>query len=117
MARLSSLLSRLPEAKDVRMATMGHVLWVCRQENCSSALYQTLLNYGGMQIGAEEDQSLWFFFTDDVFLALARLTIWGNFNDLPACIELFPCRLQFDSRRMASLDMDSSLQTQEILAN
>ncbi|MDR2800742.1 MAG: hypothetical protein LBB52_05680 [Desulfovibrio sp.] len=117
MARLSSLLSRLPEVRDVRMATMGHVLWVCRQENCSSALYQTLLNYGGMQVGMEEDQSLWFFFTDDVFLALARLSIWGNFNDLPACIELFPSRLQFDSKRAASLDMDSSLQTQEILAN
>jgi tetratricopeptide (TPR) repeat protein len=117
MARLSSLLSRLPEVRDVRMATMGHVLWVCRQENCSSALYQTLLNYGGMQVGAEEDQSLWFFFTDDVFLALARLSIWGNFNELPASIELFPSRLQFDSKRAAGLDMDSSLRTQEILAN
>jgi tetratricopeptide (TPR) repeat protein len=99
------------------MATMGHVLWVCRQANCSSALHQTLLNYGGMQIGAEEDQSLWFFFTDDVFLALARLSIWGNFNALPACIELFPSRLQFDNKRAANLDMDSSLRTQEILAN
>ncbi|MDR3357798.1 MAG: hypothetical protein LBN96_02855 [Desulfovibrio sp.] len=117
MARLSSLLSRLPEVTDIHMSTMGHVLWVCRQEGCSSALYQTLLNYGGMQIGAEDDQSLWFFFTDDVFLALARLSIWGNFNPLPACIELFPSRLQFDSRRTAGLDMDSSLREQEILAN
>ncbi|MDR1777608.1 MAG: tetratricopeptide repeat protein [Desulfovibrio sp.] len=115
MTRLSSLLSRLPETTSIRMVTMGHVLWVCRQENCSAALYQTLLNYGGMQLVADEEQSLWFFFTDDVFLALARLIIWGDFNDLPACIELFPSRLKLDVTGKAGLDVDSALQSQEIL--
>ncbi|MDE7241139.1 MAG: hypothetical protein K2N62_04565, partial [Desulfovibrio sp.] len=88
MAQLSQLLARLPEGKDVHMSTMGHVLWVCWQGNLPQAVNQTLLNYGGMLVGEEHEQAIWFFFTDDVFLALARLRIWGNFNDLPVSIAL-----------------------------
>lgn len=115
MAQLSQLLSRLPEGKDVRMSTMGHVLWVCWHGKLPPAVGQTLLNYGGMLVGEEEEQALWFFFTDDVFLALARLTVWGNFNELPVSIELFPGRLQFDRKRDACLLLDAALQAQEML--
>ena len=73
MAQLSQLLSRLPETQDMSMSTMGHVLWVCWHGKLAPAVGQTLLNYGGMLVGEEEEQALWFFFTDDVFLALARL--------------------------------------------
>ncbi|MEG6593979.1 hypothetical protein V6C16_13575, partial [Desulfovibrio sp. 1188_IL3213] len=115
MAQLSQLLSRLPEGKDVRMSTMGHVLWVCWHGKLPPAVGQTLLNYGGMLVGEEEEQALWFFFTDDVFLALARLTVWGNFNELPVSIELFPGRLQFDRKQDACLLLDAALQAQEML--
>ena len=50
------------------MSTMGHVLWVCWHGKLAPAVGQTLLNYGGMLVGEEEEQALWFFFTDDVFL-------------------------------------------------
>ena len=86
MAQLSQLLARLPEGKDVHMSTMGHVLWVCWHNNLTPAVNQTLLNYGGMLVGEEREQALWFFFTDDVFLALARLMVWGNFNELAVSI-------------------------------
>lgn len=115
MAQLSQLLGRLPEGKDVHMSTMGHVLWVCWHDNLPPAINQTLLNYGGMHVGEEHDQALWFFFTDDVFLALARLIVWGNFNDLPVSIELFPGRLQLSSKREASLSLDGQLRAQEML--
>lgn len=114
MAQLSQLLARLPEGKDVHMSTMGHVLWVCWQGNLPQAVNQTLLNYGGMLVGEEHGQAIWFFFTDDVFLALARLRIWGNFNELPVGIELFPGRLQLSSKREASLLVDGILSAQEI---
>lgn len=115
MAQLSQLLSRLPEGKDVRMSTMGHALWVCWHGKAPLVVGQTLLNYGGMLVGEEEEQALWFFFTNDVFLALARLTVWGNFNELPVSIELFPGRLQFDRKRDACLLLDATLQAQEML--
>ena len=115
MAQLSQLLSRLPEGKDVHMSTMGHVLWVCWHNNLTPAVSQTLLNYGGMLVGEEHEQALWFFFTDDVFLALARLMVWGNFNELAVSIELFPGRLQLSSKRTASLSLDGALQAQQML--
>lgn len=58
MAQLSQLLSRLPEGKDVRMSTMGHVLWVCWHGKLPPAVGQTLLNYGGMLVGEEKEQAL-----------------------------------------------------------
>ena len=115
MAQLSQLLARLPEGKDVHMSTMGHVLWVCWHNNLTPAVSQTLLNYGGMLVGEEREQALWFFFTDDVFLALARLMVWGNFNELAVSIELFPGRLQLSSKRDASLSLDGALRVQEML--
>ena len=115
MAYLSQLLSRLPSNIDVRMSTMGHVVWVSWHDKLAPAVGQTLLNYGGMLVGEEEEQALWFFFTDDVFLALARLTVWGNFNELPVSIELFPGRLQFDRKQDACLLLDAALQAQEML--
>lgn len=114
MPQLSQLLARLPEGKDVHMSTMGHVLWVSWQGNLPQAVNQTLLNYGGMLVGEEHEQAIWFFFTDDVFLALARLRIWGNFNELPVSIELFPGRLQLSTKREASILLDGLLSAQEI---
>ncbi len=115
MAHLSQLLSRLPEGQDVHMSTMGHVLWVCWHDTLTPAVSQTLLNYGGMLVGEVREQALWFFFTDDVFLALARLMVWGNFNELSVSIELFPGRLQLSSKRTASLSLDGALQAQQML--
>ena len=115
MAHLSQLLSRLPGNIDVRMSTMGHVVWVSWHDRLAPAVGQTLLNYGGMLGGEEAEQSIWFFFTDDVFLALARLMVWGNFNELPVAIELFPGRLQFGRKREVNLLLDGALQAQQIV--
>ncbi len=115
MAHLSQLLSRLPSNIDVRMSTMGHVVWVSWHDKLAPAVGQTLLNYGGMLVGEEAEQSIWFFFTDDVFLALARLMVWGNFNELPVAIELFPGRLQFGRKREVNLLLDGAIQAQQIV--
>lgn len=115
MPQLSQLLARLPEGKDVHMSTMGHVLWVCWQGNLPQAVNQTLLNYGGMLVGEDRGQAIWFFFTDDAFLAVARLMVWGHINSLPYSIELFPGRLQLGSKREVSLMVDGVLMAQEML--
>lgn len=114
MPQLNQLLNQLPQNNDVHMSTMGHVLWVSWQGVLPQAVSQTLQNYGGMPIGQSNDQALWFFFTNDVFLAIARLSTWGNFNALPVSIELFPGRLQLDSKRQASLAVEGILSSQEI---
>lgn len=113
MSQLSQLLNQMPQG-DFHMSTMGQVLWVCWQGSLPHAINQTLINYGGMQVAEGNQQALWFFFTDDVFLALARLRIWGNFNDLPVAIELFGGRLQLTGKREASLGIEGILSAQEL---
>lgn len=113
MAQLNQLLNQLPQG-DIHMATMGQVLWVCWQGNLPQAVNQTLLNYGGMLVGEGNGQSLWFFFTDDVFLALARLSIWGHFNELPVAMELFSGRLQLTNKRQASIAVEGIIGSQEL---
>ncbi|MBR4741394.1 MAG: hypothetical protein IK079_00635, partial [Desulfovibrio sp.] len=117
MAQLSQLIPPVLGIPEIRMSTMGHLLWLSWQGNLPQAINQTLENYGGMRVYALDDpaQAIWFFFTDDVFLVLARLIIWGNFNELHVCIELFPGRLQLDRKGDISLLMDASLQNQEVL--
>lgn len=114
MPQLNQLLNQLPQHGEISMTTMGQVLWVTWQGNLTLAVNQTLMNYGGMQICEGAGQALWFFFTNDVFLALARLKIWGDFNDLPVAIEVFAGRLQFTSKREASLAVDGILGAQEL---
>lgn len=96
------------------MSTPGQVLWVAWQGSLPQAVNQTLLNYGGMLIGQSNNQSIWFFFTNDVFLALARLSIWGHFNALPVAIELFPGRLNLSRKREATLGLEGILSAQEL---
>lgn len=114
MPQLTQLLNTLPQNNDVHMSAMGHVLWISWQGALSPAVNQTLLNYGGMPIGQLNDQSLWFFFTNDVFLALARLSVWGNLNALPVAVELFPGRLQLGQKREANLALEGLLASQEL---
>ncbi|MBQ7608873.1 MAG: hypothetical protein IJU76_13040 [Desulfovibrionaceae bacterium] len=117
MAQLSQLVPSMDGVPEVRMSTMGHLLWICWQRTLPGAINQTLENYGGMQIYVKDDQrqAIWFFFTEDVFLVLARLIIWGNFNELAVSVELFPGRLQIDRKGDVSLLVDTSLQNQEIV--
>ncbi|MBQ9407493.1 MAG: hypothetical protein IJU37_12250 [Desulfovibrio sp.] len=115
MPQLSQVLSRLPHNIDVHMSTMGHVVWVCWNDNVASAVGQILMTYGGMLVVEDDEQALWFFFTDDVFLALARLIVWGNFHDLPVSVELFPGRLQFGRKGNPNLHLDGQIQAQKVI--
>ena len=118
MAKLTTLLARLPDhRREVRMSTYGHVLWVCWHGVVPPAVTQTLQNYGGMQVVSDHEQALWFFFTDDVFLALARLTVWSNFNSLPVTIELIPGRLVLDNKREILVNVAAALQAQEMVVS
>ncbi len=114
MPQLNQLINQLPQNNDVQMSAMGHILWISWQGSLPQAVNQTLLNYGGMPVRQVNDQSLWFFFSDDVFLALARLSVWGNINSLPVAIELFPGRLQLGRKREISLAIDAMVSSQEM---
>jgi len=115
MPAISSLLARLPKIKEARMSASGQALWICWQKDLDPMITQTLQNYGGMAIVSEYEQSLWFFFTNDVYLALARLDIWAKFNDLHATIELLPAKIIMGVEREVGLHIDIILTTQEMI--
>lgn len=115
MAQLSQVLSRLPASVELHMSTMGHVVWLCWHGTLEPAVPQILTTYGGMFVVGDDAQAVWFFFTDDVFLALARLSVWGNFHELPVGVELFPGRLQFGRKGESNLQLEATLQAQQLV--
>lgn len=115
MPQLADLTRRLPQLKEIRMSSTGLVLWLCWQGDINPAVPQTLQDYGGMQVVAERDQALWFFFSSDVYLALARLHIWAKFNNLQVAVQVLPSKLLLGLRREVGLSLDSSFAGQEML--
>lgn len=116
MPLFSDLLQRMPVLKETRMSTSGLALWVCWQGDLSPALPQTLQDYGGMCVGTDRDQSLWFFFSTDLFLALARLDVWAKFNRLSVAMQVLPGKLVLGTRKEIGLVLDASLTSQQLHA-
>lgn len=115
MRVISELLERLPAVKDFHMSATGTSLWIAWEGDLDPAVPQTLQDYGGMCVTHSRDQALWFFFTTDVFLALARLAVWAQFNPLPVNIEVVPSRLLLGMRREMSVTLDAALVNQEVM--
>ncbi len=114
MAVFSNLLAKLPKSTETRMSTQGYVLWFSWQGELDPVINQTLQNYGGMSIVSDHVQAVWFFFNKDVFLALARLSVWARFNEISASVQLMNGRLQFGLRQEISLNLDAKLEQQEL---
>lgn len=115
MRQFADLMRRLPQFKEVRMSSSGLALWMCWQGDLNPAVPQTLQDYGGMQVVAERDQALWFFFSPDVFLALARLHIWAKFNNLPIMVQVLPAKLLLGMRRELTASIDGVLTSQQAM--
>lgn len=117
MQILADLLQRAPAGKESRMSSSGFAAWVCWQETLDPAVPQTLQDYGGMSVVADRDQSLWFFFTSDILLAMARLVVWAKFNNIAASIAVFPARLVLGNKRELGLEVDTALAAQSLLSS
>lgn len=115
MAKISEMLGRLPPVKAVHMSANGVALWVCWEGDLDASVGQTLQDYGGMHIGTDRNQALWFFFNIDVMLALARLAVWAKYNPMAMAVQVFPARLLLSVTREQTVAIDISLNSQEIV--
>ena len=115
MYKLSSLLKKLPTLKETRMMAAGFGVWIVWADELSEAVPHTLQDYGGMLLAAEQNQALWFFFTKDVFQALARLQVWAMLNALPVFMQLFPAKLLIGLRLERSLSLATDLYSQDVM--
>ena len=115
MAKISELLERLPPVKAVHMSANGVALWICWDGDLDTSVGQTLQDYGGMHIGTDRNQALWFFFNIDVMLALARLAVWAKYNPLAMSVQVFPARLLLSVTREQTVAIDITLNSQEVV--
>ena len=91
------------------MVATGYGLWISWNGSLNPAVDKTLQDYGGLQVGVDRDQALWFFFSSDIFLAAARLSIWANFNTLKIYAQIIPAKLLFSPKREISFTVDQAL--------
>ncbi len=114
MPLFSNLLAKLPKLKEKRMVVQGFALWICWHDTLDPVVNQTLQNYGGMFLKEDRDQSVWFFFNTDVFLALARLSVWAKFNSLEASAQLLSARFHLGLKREVHLEVEGRLENQQM---
>lgn len=115
MYKLSSLLKDLPTLHESRMSSSGFAVWIVWAGELTEAIPSTFRDYGGMEVRAENQQALWFFFTKDVFHAMARLQVWANLNDLPVFIQILPSSLSVGFQLEMTLSIPSELYSQQAM--
>ena len=114
MANLAALRTLMPAVNTVHMQADGYCLWLAWQGESNPVLVQTLEDYGGVKTAEEEQQACWFFFSSDIFLAAARLGVWGRFNPLPVIMQIFPVRINVGIGGEKFLLFDESLWLQDV---
>lgn len=113
MDKLQTMIDKMPKLSDSRMVTNGFCVWVICRGDLNPAIPQTLTDYGGMLVTEDRGQSLWFFFSTDVILALARLEVWARFNPLPVFTQVIPAKLLLGLKLEVTATMGASLANQE----
>ncbi len=116
MKTLGNLLDTfvIPDENNISISTEGYSIWFTWADSLNPAVIQILQDYGGIPVTQEDNHALWFFFSTEVLLALAKLTIWADFNSVPLLLQAFPATLLVDSQKNLSLLTDKSLHDQEL---
>lgn len=90
MPNIAKILDDLPEITQSRLVASGYGLWLNWKGDLHNAVENTLLDYGALCLARENDQSLWFCNTTELFRALARLQVWARVNPIPVFCQLIP---------------------------
>lgn len=114
MPSISSLLEKQPSFQEVNVSSDGYVIWLAWEGELDHNVGQTLQDYGGLCVTSIENQALWFFFSADALLALAKLVVWGKYNATTALAQIFPGSLQVGVGQSLSVSMEGALARQNI---
>lgn len=115
MFKLASLTQKQARIRESRMSTSGYAAWVVWTDQLTEAIPHTFQDYGGMPMVEESNQALWFFFTTDVFKAMARLQVWAKLNELPVFIQVFQTQLKVGFQLEGEIAVPTDLNAQEAL--
>lgn len=93
MYKLSLLTEQIAPIPQPKLVASGIGVWLVWEGQLSPVLNQIFTEFGGFQQALDGEQALWFFFGDEVFKALGRLSSYARLNKLPLFIEVFPASL------------------------
>ncbi len=116
MKELSLLIKSFetPQESNITITAEGYALWISWIEELNPHVTQSFQDYGGLLVKRENGQSLWYFFSTEILLALAKLYVWANFNPISLSVLAFPATLQVDAKKSLSLSIEKELQEQSI---
>ncbi len=116
MKELSLLIKsfEIPQESNVTITAEGYALWISWIDELNPHVTQSFQDYGGLLVTRENGQSLWYFFSTEILLALAKLSVWANFNPVSLSALAFPATLQVDAKKSLSLSIEKDLQEQSI---
>lgn len=109
MFKLEALRSNFSEVPDLRMQADGIAMRLVWQGEKNPVVLQTLEDYGGIELAANANQALSFFFSTDALLAAARLAVWARFNSLGLTMQIFPARFLAGKSDEQAIIIDESL--------
>lgn len=116
MYKFATLLKDLPTLHEYRMSATGYAVWLVWSGELTEAIPSTFRDFGGVEIKANRNQAVWYFWSRDVFQAAARLQIWANLNELPVFIQIMPTNLMIGFQREMSLSIASELYSQQAMS-
>lgn len=114
MPSLAALLESQPVLEEVTISSEGLVLWLSWSGELGGSVIQTLQDYGGLCVRTEGEQALWFFFSSDALLALAKLAVWGKFNPQVMTVLAMPGTLRVGVGQALAVRLDTTLARQEV---
>lgn len=114
MISLKNLQHTNPEVKELLCSSKGYALWTVWQGGSNQVVRQTLEDYGGIRVLGDSEQALWFFFTPDVFLAVAKLMVWAKFNSLPMTAQILGGELKVSPQKGMRIDLKPEAWTQSV---
>ncbi len=118
MKKLSQLLETftVPDASEVIIETEGYAVWATWTGNLEDNINNIFQEYGGLVIAEKEDQSLWFFFTSDVLLGLAKMATWVKFHPVSLAVQAFSTNLLVDVHKNLSIQIPVEFRKQSFSA-
>jgi len=93
MYRLAQLTDQIPQIAQPKLDAPGIGMWLAWEGTLSTIVGQIFTDFGGFQQIQDGNQALWFFFGDEAFKALGRLSGYARVNRLPILIQTFPASL------------------------
>ncbi|MBI4806531.1 MAG: tetratricopeptide repeat protein [Desulfovibrio sp.] len=117
MYTMSQLTQMVPPIAQPKLVASGIGVWVVWDGQLSPVLNQIFYDFGGFEQSQVEEQSLWFFFGDEVFKAFARLSSYARVNKLPLFIQTFPASLLVGNKFETSFTCPEEFLNQEVEAS